>query len=408
MAGDLTRTGPRRTVEFNWEDLRYRLATEERAFTRMGQARASQGKPSIEDARIAWRGASADLAVLCKRLQDANTDPVISSASKRIASAILKNDTQRVDRERRELADAILGSVLPLVAYAPQQAASDAPALGGELALRHEVAAKEGPVARRQRPWRVATPVAFEGQPWHLAGSLLSLDVPLSVWYLRTNGEAPMGTPTIEDPDVDSLALSAVLGTPEDVAAAAKTLDAVEAGRTRTANSPDGPSVDALLAAHGIDPWRRRALRLGATSHDEIATRLTPSEAWRVGADAPPAIAPRMTLDGCPCLGEMPLAPMIAEGRPSNGMIGAIVPGMSLRILLFLKARALPLALYRPLVGGVAFDIIHSASAVRTDDMLALDVAAAQISDTRLEEHVLALIADGTLAPPLSPDLVRP
>jgi hypothetical protein len=38
--------------------------------------------------------------------------------------------------------------------------------------------------------------------------------------------------------------------------------------------------------------------------------------------------------------------------------------------------------------------------------MLALDVAAARINDARLEEHVLALIAEGTLAAPTT-EVVR-
>ena len=407
MSGDLTAGGERKTPEFNWEDLPYSLAAERHAFLRMREALAAQGGPTLDDARIALSGAPQELSAVCRRLQEDGQDRTVAPLARRLAADLGKGEATRIDRERRELAEAIVGRVLPLVAYAPEQAASDAPTLGGDIALRHEIVMNEGPDARRRRPWQLAVPVAFEGRPWHLAGSLLSLDVPLSTWYLRANGEAPMGPPTIEELAVCRMALTGVLATTNDAVRIANTLDAIEGGRTRAATASDLAAVDALLASFGIDPWRRRALLLDVSSPSDVAQRLTPSEAWRVGAGATAPVAPRLTLDGCPCLGEAPFAPSVVEGRPSNGMVGAIVQGMSLRIISFLQARRLPLALYRPLIGGVAFDVIHGASAVRTDDTLALDVAAARISDMRLEEHVLALIDDGTLAPPPSPTVVH-
>jgi hypothetical protein len=264
----------------------------------------------------------------------------------------------------------------------------------------------EVPDVRRRRPWQLAIELAVEGKPWHMAGSLLSLDIPLSGWYLRPNGDAPMGTPMLEEPDVDSMALVAVLGTPQEIERLADTIDAIENGRRQVAASSDAASVAALLASRGIDPWRRRALEADASSPSDIALRLTPSEAWRIGLAAPVGLVPGLALDGCPCLVETPFATAIAEGRPSNGMVGALGAGLSLRIATFLKTRGLPLALFRPLAGGVAFDVIHSANGIRTDDLLALDAAAARITDARLEEHVLALIADGTLATPAA-DVVR-
>lgn len=406
MAGDLHGRGGREPAQFTWEDLPYTLAVEQRALTRMREARMAQAGPTLADAHAMWRGSRQEVAAVCTRLQEMSDEPFIGAAARHLAGALAKNDAERVNRERRDLADAIVVRALPRIAYAPQQAASDAPALGADVAFRHEIVMAEGALAGRQRPWQLAIEVAFEGKPWHLAGSLLSLDIPLSGWYLRTNGDAPMGTPMIEEPDTYAMALTAVLGSAEEVARFAATLNSVEAGRARVAQSQDLASADAVLASRGIDPWRRRALSLDAASPSDIAAGLTPSEAWRIGGSADVPIVPAFALDGCPCLGEMPFAPMIAEGRMSNGTIGAIVPGLALRIATFLKKRGLPLALYRPLAGGVAFDVIHSAAGVRMDDMQALDVAAAAISDARLEEHVLALVADGTLAAP-APEVVH-
>lgn len=402
MAGDLGRGGGRDAAEFTWEDLPYTLAAEHRAFVRMEEARQAQHGPTLTDAKTAWNGPGPELAVVCRRLEQAGDDAAISGAAKRVSSALSKNDAPRLLRDRRELADTIVARVLPLIAYAPQHAASDVPALGADVALRHEITIPEGPEARRRRPWQLAVQVAFEGRPWHLAGSLLSLDVPLAGWYLRTNGEAPMGAPMIEDADVSSMALTSVFGSTQEIDGVARSLGAIGAGRDRVAASPDVPSADALLASRGIDPWRRRAVVLDAPSPGEVARRLTPSEAWRVGLEQPVAAVPAVALDGCPCLGEIPFEPTTLEGRPSNGLVGAMVPGLALRIVQFLKDRGLPLALYRPLAGGMAFDLIHSAVGLRTDDLLALDVAAARITDARLEDHVLALIADGTLAAPSS------
>jgi hypothetical protein len=71
-----------------------------------------------------------------------------------------------------------------------------------------------------------------------------------------------------------------------------------------------------------------------------------------------------------------------------------------LRVAAFLRKHGLPDDLFGDVAAGALNDIIEQTTAVRPDDFQALANAAALLSDARLEEHVLALVGDGTLARP--------
>jgi hypothetical protein len=301
----------------------------------------------------------------------------------------------------------MLGDLLLALAYVPLLAASDEPTLGADVALRHELAAPlDALTIRRRRPWTIASARTRPGIGWHLEGALLGLDLAIPDWYLRRGEAPPAAAPLLDHTDGTSLALLPVfaLNAPaiaEPLAAALRSLDA---GRRLAAGHQTLAALDAALAAAGVDPWRRRALRTGQESPAAVADQLTLEEAWRLGS-AEGAFTVRLPMDGCACLGSAPPTPWLLEGRRTSGLIGAVAPDLALRVALYLRENGLPGDLIGHILAGAAVDVIHGVDAVRADDRRALALAGAALEDARLEEHLLALIGSGVLARP--PDSLR-
>jgi hypothetical protein len=88
------------------------------------------------------------------------------------------------------------------------------------------------------------------------------------------------------------------------------------------------------------------------------------------------------------------------EGRRSAGTIGATAIDTQLRVAIFLQQRQLPADLFGDLTAGALTDVIEAASGSRPDDFSAIAAAVSRLDDNRMEEHLLALVRDGTLAKP--------
>jgi hypothetical protein len=361
MAGALQAGGPRRQQVFQWEDLSYALAGPEAAARRMQVARATQRTPSLDAVLQMWQSGG---------------------------------------RERTR-AEQILAEVLTAVTYAPHLAATDDPALGADVAVRHALTSpRDVPGLQRLRPWILARPQVHARIGWHLEGSLLGLDLSLADWYLRQVGEPASAAPSLDEADGTSLLLLSLLAmtTPARLELE-EALQAVDTGRRLAAAQDTAAALDAQLASAGVDPWRRRALKTGAASPASIVSQLTLSEAWRLGG-AVGQLTPRLPVDGCACLGTAPERPGLLEGRRSAGLAGAVVPDAVLRVAVFLQTHGLPLALAGEILAGAIGDVMHGVEGVRPDDRLALALAGVSLSDSRLEEHMLALIGAGVLARP--------
>jgi hypothetical protein len=158
-------------------------------------------------------------------------------------------------------------------------------------------------------------------------------------------------------------------------------------------------ALDDRLEQAGIDPWRRRAIRTVASNPAQAAAVLTYSEAWRLGG-APGLLSPHPAIDGGAHFGAVPRSTHLMEGRRSAGVIGASAVDAQLRVALFLQSERLPATLFGDVAAGVIADLIQNTVAARADDFVTFAAAAQKLDDGRLEEHLLALVADGTLARP--------
>jgi hypothetical protein len=408
MAGALTPTGPPARSAFTWEELSYVAAGPEAISRRMRQARAAQGTLTLDEAAIAWgiaNGETAGVADLVVRLRESSWQPAAGELAEKLERESRRRDTAALRREARRGAELIAGALLPAMAYVPHLAATDAPELGADIAFRHAFGTQEdGPGDRRLRAWQIARAQARTASGWRLQGSLLLLDLPLATWYLRRNAEQPAAAPAFDELDVMAFAQVAAMGRSSGAAKMGLTeaAGAIDEGRRRVRAADDDAAVDDLLRAAGIDPWRRRALSLAAASREDTAESLRLAEAWRIGG-APGLLAPRASLDGCACFGEAPRAAALLGGRRGTGVVGASAVDTQLRVAAFLRKHGLPDDLFGDVAAGALNDVVEQATAVRPDDFQALANAAALLSDARLEEHLLALVGDGTLARPQEP-----
>lgn len=403
MSGVLTPTGSRRRSPFTWEDLQYVYAGPDAIWRRMEDARAAQGGATLDDARLAWEvgegGAQrAEVERLVARLRALDAPPALARSARRIGEALASSNAAGIRREAADAAAEIVGAVLPVIAYVPHLAVTETPALGADVAARHMFApAGAGEPTRRTVPWRIAKADATSG--WHLEGSLLLLDVALATWYLRPGLEPPSQVPMLDELDVASLGQVAAIARATGPAAMLleDALQAVARGR-QLAAAATPEALDSSLRAAGMTPWRIRELSLDAAGAD-TAARLRIAEAWRLGG-APGRLISRLSLDGCACFGEPPVSTVVVEGRRSGGMVGAASVDVQLRVAGFLRDRGLPLDLFGDVLAGALAEVFATARAARPDDLQAVAAAAAGLEDERLEEHVLALVADGTLARP--------
>jgi hypothetical protein len=406
MSGQLTPAGQRREPSFAWEDLAYSFGAAASLVGRMEQARAAQESATVEDARTAWRiaagSAIGDADRLVERLRVLQVPSDAPELARRLEKARADRNTSDVKREARRAAEAIVAAVLPALAYVPHLAVTDTPSLGADVAYRHEfVSSDDGPVARRARPWQLARGSANGAAGWRLQGSLLMLDLSLADWYLRRNGLPADSPPMLDEGDMTALAQVAALarsaGTPG--LRAAEISDAIARGRAAAAAAPSIDALDRMLDEAGVDPWRRAALAMQAGAAGDAAGLLSVSEAWRLGG-AKGAVSPHPAIDGGAHFGSPPRSLLLTEGRRSAGLIGASAVDAQLRVALFLQSRGLSDRLFGDVAAGVINDAIQGTHAERPDDFAAFTATVAALDDARMEEHLLALVSDGTLARP--------
>jgi hypothetical protein len=408
IGGALTPHGRRKHEAFSWEDLSYVIASNEASARVMSTVRGAQGPLTLDEAKLAWdisSGATEEAAPLADRLT-ASAIRDVALHGRRMQEALKERDVESLRREAARAAETITSLLLPAFAYSPHLAASEMPELGADIAFRHELGPHSDAASTKVlRPWQLARGHARDDSGWHLQGSLLGLEVAVSNWYLRRNGEPPTAAPVFDEPDVLAFALVPALLHLRGVEGLglAEAAAAIDAGRRRASAASDLRALDDMLRDAGIDPWRRRALRVDGKTPAEVADELSATESWRLGG-APGRFAPRGPLDGCLCLGETTHSTFILEGRRSSGMIGAGAVDVQLRTAVFLRKHQLPEQLFGGVIAGALLQMIENTRAARPDDFQAIAAAVSSIEDTRMEEHLLALVGDGTLARPSSKD----
>jgi hypothetical protein len=304
--------------------------------------------------------------------------------------------------------DALADALVALV-YASALPAGDPELLASRAELRHDFGALRGPGAQEGRAWRLAEPVSATGVPWHLAGSLLGLDVALAVPSLRRTSDDPPA-PTLPAADRVAFARTVALlpaSGPSDASRDA-VVRLIDLGRRRLAAIATPDDARALAVAAGLSAWRREALAW-MVGHDAPAlpTALSLTElAWA----ADPQGTDRAALDAwgtarVAATGE--LATRAPRRRPweeavahdARAGLATAVGDLDLRVATFLAARALPAALARDLLSTATLELVDRVVAPRADDWRAVVAAIRGMSDTRLEDDVAALTADGPLRP---------
>jgi hypothetical protein len=174
---------------------------------------------------------------------------------------------------------------------------------------------------------------------------------------------------------------------------------AYEQKRAAAAAAPSMATLDALLANAGVDPWRRYAIRSEISEPAQAADVLSYAETWRLGGAAG-LLSPHPSIDGGAHFGAVSAIPFMMEGRRSAGLIGACAVDAQIRVAVFLQSEHLPDLVFGDVAAGVIAELFQNTVGARPDDFNAYAFAVRQLDDARLEEHLLALVADGTLARP--------
>jgi hypothetical protein len=358
LAAALAGPSPADPVRVEWEGQRYLVDRAAATRARIERVREAQGRPSV-DAALA--------------------DPAA-------------------------LADALMALI-----YASALPATDPELLASKAETRHDFGPLRGNGSQDRRGWRLAEQQSAAGTPWHLSGSLLGLDVALAVQALRRVSDDPPA-PTLPAADRVAFARTVTLLPALKLTDASRdsVLRLVDAGRRRLAAVASGGDARAVAEAAGLSAWRREAL-VWAVANDAagVPGALSLSElAWA----GDPQAADRAALDAwgtarLAATGE--LATRLPRGRGWEGTIAhdaraglaTSVGDLNLRIAAFLAGRTLPASLAPDLLSAATLDLVDRVVAPRADDWRAVVAGIRAMSDTRLEDDIAALTADGPLRP---------
>ncbi len=306
------------------------------------------------------------------------------------------------------LADpAALGDALVALIYASALPATDPELLASKAEARHDFGPMRGPGSNDCRAWRLAEATSSAGNPWHLAGSLLGLDVALAVPALRRVSDEPPA-PTLPAADRVAFARTVALLPALTDASRDTVLRLVAAGRARLAAVVGADAARATAAAAGLGPWRREALAWAAT-HDaaSLPNALSLTElAW--AGDPQPADRPALDAWGTARLaasGELATrAPRRlgwegAVAHDARAGLATSIGDLNLRVAAFLAAHRLPASIAPDLLSAATLDLVDRVAAPRADDWRAVVDGIRVLPDTRLEDDVATLTADGPLRP---------
>ncbi|MEO5821569.1 MAG: hypothetical protein ABIT71_13800 [Vicinamibacteraceae bacterium] len=348
---------PADPVRVEWEGQRYNVDRPAATRARMERVREAQGRPSVTDA-----------------LGDATA----------------------------------LGEALMALIYASALPATDPELLASRAETRHGFGPARG--AHDGRAWRLAEATSSAGVAWHLDGSLLGLDVALAVPALRRVSDDPPA-PTLPAADRVAFARTVALLPAGRLTDASRdlVLGLVDAGRRRLAAVSNVDQALALADAAGLGAWRREALAW-AVVHDaaSLPTALSLSElAW---AGDPRTPADRAALDAwgtsrLAATGELATrAPRgrgweVAVAHDARAGLATSIGDLNLRIAAFLAARKLPGSIAPDLLSAATLDLIDRVSAPRADDWRAVVAGIRTMPETRFEDDIAALTADGPLRP---------
>lgn len=306
------------------------------------------------------------------------------------------------------LADELLADALMAWTYALSVADASSPVLlGGHATRRHDFGLQSSTRLGLPREWALPRQHIAAGATWHVSGSLLGLDVALSMLALRrVNGDRVIDAPSLSVNEREAFAEAVALLNPvalrdEDGDAIA---DGVRRGRQRVASlAENSGALDQIAEAIHMDGWRKRALqwtlshepgRMGSLfSMTELLylgeTSLPDLDAWGMSAIAS---------SGCLCTR---LAPpnqwRLLLGRPQVGLMAATMADLNLHVAILLRELQLPAAIAKSVLAAAVQDFIDEVTPTDANDWLTLVRAAQNVTRERVEDYVAAATADGPL-----------
>jgi len=423
---------PGTDLEFDWEGLRYRVDREGAAARSAAAIRDAAVGPRLQHLALLVSAvrrvesapvAPSALEALVGTLETVRPvvadvdDPRLRPAAPHIDAAIQalgSGDAGRVQARQALVAaiDAVAGDVLPGMAYAMAMAsAAGPPQIYAEAFRFHDFGTALFANEFRQRAWTAPRDeVRLEGGS-RVTGALLGLDLARAVDRLRRLiGDGLVDRPLVFETDRQTLAERLAMrarGTdwaadgPRVAAAIRRGREIVAAWRT-AAPAPD--ALERLLAAAALDDWRVSLAGVLVTGGDwaGVDRFFTLTDFYRLGTsdDLPDGWGQSGSgVGACWCL--LPPARVAPDGwlGRNAGRAAAVTSDLTLRVTELLDEFGLPHALTEALLPMAAQDLVDGAQQISNTDWQAFGWPR-RLEASRLEDYLLALVADGVLAPP--------
>jgi len=429
-------------VEFEWEGLPYRLdlpAAAARSAIRVRDVamgprldhlqrlfRASErlgggGVPPDPGAIGATLGALREASMA---MVDTVGQPIDSALRRAIDSAI--RSVERVERqgstptaEQRKavlaVIDAMAGELVPALAYAlAMSPVSGPPEIYAESYRYHDLGADLPSGRFGAMAWAVPRVTRRPEGGSRVGGAMLGLDLARASDRLRrVTSDGLVDSPIITEADFDASTARLVLSAHRTdwPSAGRDVASAIARGRQlvtewRTDPPPDAV-VEETLRRAAVSEWRVSLVRwlLSEGDRDALSGFFTMSDFYRLGTTDPLPEAWGQSgwlVESCWCL-RAPgrRAPEDWLGRTAS-LAASVSPDLPLRLTELLAQLRLPHALLEPMLPMALQDAIDNARQISTADWEAF-AWPRHLPGSRVEDYMLALLADGKLAAPRDP-----
>ena len=348
------------------------------------------------------------LAEITEPVEPSRLLPQVQRELERVRNARDDDRTKRAAERVGRVAEWVAAHLLLSLAYTPHLGdPAGAAARAGDLSVRHQFGVHEvTDNTRRSAPWQLPSEESAGGA---LRGALLGVDLALARLSLRRLSTAATPGPTLlTSANQHTLAVQVALTSPRETTGAelSGVVAALARGRERLqAALGDAVALDALAASGRLGGDRRSVLGwMLAHEPAKVPGMFSLGELVAIGqltGGLPAAFGtPSMARDGRLRLSWPDAEPWEAySGRPTLGLLAALVPDTALRIAEFTVEAKLPPELYAGVLAFAVQDLLDSAALLSSEDWLGLVRHARALTRERFEDYVSALVGIGVLTP---------